>query len=200
MFKRRYHLGRMSWNEWQLMALRGWARAEGGSRYCDVSKGGGEQQALTVLGEGELDLRKLENEVGTSPGRTLHGILRSWNIFLKIFSHGGQWAGNYNGCYLHDLISRKALYLEESCEGGHVWRVRRSAWRTGRKESVERHLEGIVRTWGWTGLARSRGQRCSSGRCSLCDQMENIGRENRAGKLKNFHLTPLCFGARGLGS
>lgn len=57
-------------------------QGRGCHRYCAVSKGRGEQQALTVLGEGELDLRKLENEVGTSPRRTLHGILRSWNIFL----------------------------------------------------------------------------------------------------------------------
>lgn len=35
-------------------------------------------------------------------------------------------------------------------------------------------------------------------RCSLCDQMENVGRENRAGKLKNLDLTRLCFSARGL--
>lgn len=87
--------------------------------------------------------------------------------------------------------------MDESCEGGHVWRVKRSAWRSGRKESVERHLDGIVRPSGWIGLARSRDQRCSSGRCSLCDQIENIGRENRAGKLKNFHLTQLCLSTRG---
>lgn len=30
-----------------------------------------------MLGEGELDLRKLENGVGTSSRRTLYGILRS---------------------------------------------------------------------------------------------------------------------------
>lgn len=49
------------------MDLRGRIRAEGCSRYCDVSKGRGEQQAITVLGEGELDLRKLEMTRGLVP-------------------------------------------------------------------------------------------------------------------------------------
>ena len=67
MVKRRYHLGKMSWNEGQLVDLRGRIRAERYSRYCDVSKGRGEQQAVTVLGEGELDLRKLEMTWGLVP-------------------------------------------------------------------------------------------------------------------------------------
>lgn len=33
---------------------------------------------------------------------------------------------------------------------------------------------------------------CSFGRWSLCERMENMGRENGAGKVKCLDLTPRC--------